>query len=155
MVLQNSAFTSSILPSQVPLFTKLTKAPPKARYDTTTDFFVGFWVLKLVAMKISIFWDITPCCSAKTNRRFGVTHLQGRIICQNRNLHEADSACYTVNAGFLLDFDLEEGGNMFLQNIGLYSPGCMALCHRRQNSSCLVQSAGKQIHIIIGYKCII
>jgi hypothetical protein len=39
-------------------------------------------------MKISIFWDITPCSPLKVNRRFGRTyrlHLQDRSISQVRN----------------------------------------------------------------------
>jgi hypothetical protein len=43
-------------------------------------------------MKISIFWDITPCSPLKVNRRFGGTyrlHLQGPRISQARNQREA------------------------------------------------------------------
>jgi hypothetical protein len=32
-------------------------------------------------------------------------------------------------------FDLEDGSNMFLQNVRRFSSGYMALCPRRQNSS--------------------
>jgi hypothetical protein len=58
-------------------------------------------------LKNIIFWDITPCSPLSFNRRFGETyrlHLQGRII-----------ACW-----FLLNFffDPEDGGDMFLRNVG-------------------------------------
>jgi hypothetical protein len=45
----------------------------------------------VVVMKISTFWDTTPCHPLKANRRFGRTrrlHLQGRRISHVRNLHE-------------------------------------------------------------------
>jgi hypothetical protein len=51
-------------------------------------------VLSAVVMKISIFWDITPCGPLKVSHRFGVTHhlqLQARKISQARNRHEAGS----------------------------------------------------------------
>jgi hypothetical protein len=43
---------------------------------------VEFEVLTAVVMKITVFWDITPCSPLKVNRRFGGTfhlNVQGRI----------------------------------------------------------------------------
>jgi hypothetical protein len=62
-------------------------------------FNVGFAVLRAVLMKIPVFWDITPHNPLKDNRR---------------------SACYLLHASFLIDlfFDPEDGGDMYLRNIG-------------------------------------
>jgi hypothetical protein len=68
---------------------------------------VGFEVLTAVVMKISIFWDITPCTPLKVNRRFGGTnclHLQGRRINQVRNPREAGS----------------KKSNLYLENLSFY-----------------------------------
>jgi hypothetical protein len=85
----------------------------------------GFEVLAAMFMKISIIWDITPCSPLKVNRRFGGTcrlHLQGRRICRARDQREGRwQAELCFHAGFLLSifFDPEDGGDMFLQNVGL------------------------------------
>jgi hypothetical protein len=45
-------------------------------------------------MKISVLWDITPCCLSKVNRRFGGTcrlQFQSKIISQTRNRREVGS----------------------------------------------------------------
>jgi hypothetical protein len=61
---------------------------------------VGFKVLPAVLMKSTIFWDMTPCSPLKVNRRFYT--LLGT----------------SFHAGILLDlFDLEKGGDIFLQNV--------------------------------------
>jgi hypothetical protein len=79
----------------------------------------GFEFFTAVVMKSSIFWDITPRRKLKVNRRFG------------------SSAYYLLHAGFLraLFFDREDGGNMFLGNVSLFSTDYTALYPRRQNSS--------------------
>jgi hypothetical protein len=64
-----------------------------------------------------IFWDITPCSPPKVNRRFGGTYrlyLQGGII--SRALL---ATCF--HSGILLGlfFVPENGGDMFLRNVGL------------------------------------
>jgi hypothetical protein len=41
---------------------------------TIRTLYVGFEVLTAVVMKSTIFWDITPCCPLKVNRRFGGTY---------------------------------------------------------------------------------
>jgi hypothetical protein len=60
-------------------------------------------------MKSYIFWDLTPCIPSKVNCRFGGT-------CR-RNI-QALAICF--HAGFLpgLFFDLQDGGGMFLRNVG-------------------------------------
>jgi hypothetical protein len=70
----------------VVLFIRVFLGPVK--YD------VGFEVLTAADMKLSIFWDITPCSSLKVNRCFGGTyrfHLQGRRIIQAGKQYEKDS----------------------------------------------------------------
>jgi hypothetical protein len=55
------------------------------------DCVVGFEVLTAVAVKSTLFWDVTPCSPLKVSRRFGVTHhfhLQGRRISRARNQRE-------------------------------------------------------------------
>jgi hypothetical protein len=54
--------------------------------------FIGFEALTAVAMKSTIFWDITPCSSLSVNWRFGWTyrlHLQGQKISQAWNQRES------------------------------------------------------------------
>jgi hypothetical protein len=56
--------------------------------------YAGFEALTAVVMKISIFWDITPCSPLKANRQFGRIYrlnLHGRRINQARNQNEAGS----------------------------------------------------------------
>jgi hypothetical protein len=79
-----------------------------------------------VLTAVVIFWDITPCSPLKVNRRFGGTcrlHLQGRIISQARNQQESRSARYLLR----LFFDPEDGGDMFLRNVGWRSTDYTAL----------------------------
>jgi hypothetical protein len=55
---------------------------------------VIFEILTAAVMKISIFWDVTPCRPLKVNRHFVETfrlHLQCRRISQPRDLCEASS----------------------------------------------------------------
>jgi hypothetical protein len=80
------------------------------RADRQCIFFVGFEVLTAVVMKSIIFWDITQCSPLKVNRRFGGTyrlHLQALL-----------ATCFYT--GFLLGlyFDPEDGGDMFVRNVG-------------------------------------
>jgi hypothetical protein len=95
---------------------------------------VGFEVLTAVVMKSSVFWDIMPCSPLKLYRRFGGTcrlHLQRRRICQARSQRVA------IRTNFLLSllFDFEDGGDMFLRNVGTISTEYTALYPRRWFSS--------------------
>jgi hypothetical protein len=74
---------------------------------------VRFEDLTAMVIKSTIFWDITPCSLFKVNRRFGGTYrlnLQGR-----RNKFSKKTSSKQVANDF---FDLEDGGDMFLRNIG-------------------------------------
>jgi hypothetical protein len=85
---------------------------------------VGFEVLAAVVMKSSIFCYITPCNPLKVNRGFGGTyrlHLQGRIIYRPR---------YQRESRRLAEFYSEDGGDMFLRNVGWFSTGFTALYPR-------------------------
>jgi hypothetical protein len=63
---------------------------------------IGFQVLTAVVMRGSIFWDITLCSLLKVDRRVPL-----------------------ASDGFLLDllFNHEDGGDMFLRNVG-YNNAC-------------------------------
>jgi hypothetical protein len=66
-------------------------------------------------MNSTIFWDIMPRSPLKVNRRFGGTyrlHLQRRISRVRNQLENK------WQAEVCLFFDPEDGGNMFLRNVG-------------------------------------
>jgi hypothetical protein len=66
-----------------------------------------------MAVNSSIFWDFTPCILVKVNTHFEGTcghHLQDLRVNQARNQNEA---------GRSLD---EDGGDVFLRNIGVLFP---------------------------------
>jgi hypothetical protein len=84
-------------------------------------------------MKSTIFWDIIPCSPLKVNRRFEEIyrlHLQGQIIRGTKTIvkaggkqeYQAELAIY-----FHAFFDLEDGGDLFLRNVGLLSREYTAL----------------------------
>jgi hypothetical protein len=70
--------------------------------------YVGFEVLTAVIMKSIIFWDMTPCSPLSFNRRFGETY----------RLHLLLVTSYHAGLLFRLFFDPEDGGDMFLRNVG-------------------------------------
>jgi hypothetical protein len=92
--------------------------------------YVGFEVLTAVVMKSYIFWDITSCSPIKVNRRFGGTyrlHLQGRRITKQKTSVKAGGKqspprkdCHLLSSWFpaWLFFYPEDGGDMFLRNVG-------------------------------------
>jgi hypothetical protein len=81
---------------------------------------VGFEVLTAVAVKNSIFWDITLCSLLKDNRRFRGTfrlNLQGRRINQTRNQLETGNQQNVASIIWIkegLFFDPEDGSDMYL-----------------------------------------
>jgi hypothetical protein len=71
-------------------------------------------------MKSTVFWDITPYSPLKVNPHFGGTyrlHLQGPRISREETSVKGGKQSHT---GFLLGlfFVPEDGGDMFLRNIG-------------------------------------
>jgi hypothetical protein len=84
------------------------------------------------SLNSSVFWHITPCSPVKVNGCFGGTHrlhLQGRGVSRARN----QAWCLLHVLFFLgLFVDTEDGGNMFLQNVGWLSPECTALSQKTE-----------------------
>jgi hypothetical protein len=79
-----------------------------------------------VVMKSINFWNMTPCSPLSFNRRFGGTyrlHLQGR---RNR---------FSKPASWTYFFGPEDGGDMFLRNVGWNSTDCTESYSRRWYSS--------------------
>jgi hypothetical protein len=75
-----------------------------------------------ILLKSIIFWDVTSCSPMKVKRNFRGTyrfHLHGRRIIRARNQCVALLAT-CLHADFLLglSFDTEDGGDMFLRNVG-------------------------------------
>jgi hypothetical protein len=70
--------------------------------ETRSVVYIGFEVLTAVVMKSTIFWDITPCSPLSVNQS------------------ESGWQAELFHAGFLLGlfFGPEDGGDMFLRNIG-------------------------------------
>jgi hypothetical protein len=91
-------------------------------------------------MKISIFWDITPCSPFKVNRRFGRTY---HLYFQDRKINT------WFHVGFLLClfFDPEYGGDIFLRNLGWLSTDYTALYPRRQNPSNVILFAALRLQM--------
>jgi hypothetical protein len=61
----------------------------RSNWENDIKIDVGFELVAVVVLKISVFWDIMPFSLLKVYRRFGGTrllHLQGRIS-QGRNQH--------------------------------------------------------------------
>jgi hypothetical protein len=84
---------------------------------------VGFEVFTAVVMKSIIFWDMTPCSPSSSNRRFGGTY----------RLHLA--TCLLAGFCWTYFFDPEDGGDMFLRNVGWNSTDHTASYPSRRYSS--------------------
>jgi hypothetical protein len=63
-------------------------------------------------MRSTIFWDTTPCSPFNANRRFGGTY---RLHFQEEEYAEHENS---AKAGGKQIFDPEDGGNLFLRNVG-------------------------------------
>jgi hypothetical protein len=75
--------------------------------------YAGFEVVAPVVMKITIFWNITPCSPLKVNLCSGAIrclHLQARRRSHARNQRESKWQAEL--------FDPEDGGVVFLRNVG-------------------------------------
>jgi hypothetical protein len=81
-------------------------------------------------MKSTLFWDLMPCSPLKVNRRFGGTWLP---YSDSRNKPARNQSEVRWQAEFLhgLFFDIEDGGDMFLRNVGLLPEDHTALYPRR------------------------
>jgi hypothetical protein len=80
-------------------------------------------------MKNIIFWDMTPCSPSSFNRHFGGTYrlqLQGR-----RNKFSKNQKAKKWPACWTYFFDPEDGGDMFLRNVGWNSTDYTASYPRR------------------------
>jgi hypothetical protein len=86
---------------------------------------IGFEILTAVVIKSVIFWDKTPCSPLKVNRRFGEKY---RLY-----FKAEDSTFHLFFVDFLLGlfFGPEDGGDIFLLNVGLLSTDHMTLYPRR------------------------
>jgi hypothetical protein len=126
----------------------------------------GFEVFTAVVMKSIICWDMTPCSPLSFNRRFGRTgrlHLRGRRnkFGKNQQASRWQAEWYTgFTAGglfclppacllvfcWIYFFDREDGGDMFLRNLGWNSTDYKASYPRRWYSSAhgLVEAAGAE-----------
>jgi hypothetical protein len=86
-------------------------------------------------MKSYFFWNKTPCSPLEINRNFGGTSSMPNKPGKKREASK--QSLMLVHAGFLLGlfFDHEDGGAMFVRNVGLFSTDYTALYPRRENSS--------------------
>jgi hypothetical protein len=104
----------------------------------------GDWVLFVTIQEIKsiIFWDTAPCSRLGVSRRFGGTC---RLLLQGRNNTFGKktskkagaklSTCLLASLLLGLFFDSEDGGDMFLRNVGWHSTDYTALYPKRWHSS--------------------
>jgi hypothetical protein len=79
------------------------------------------------SLKSIIFWDVTPCNLLICNRRFGGTY---RLHLQGRREFQQEPACKQVVLAEIF-FDPEDGGDMFIRNVGCISTDYTAPHPRR------------------------
>jgi hypothetical protein len=92
---------------------------------------IGFEVITAALAKNSIYCDITPCSLLTISRPFGGTcglHLKCRRISRARN--QGESRWQAVSCLDLF-FHSEDGGDMFLRNVGSLSTDYTAVYSRR------------------------
>jgi hypothetical protein len=73
-------------------------------------------------MEGTVFWYMTPCISMKVNRRFGAIY-RLHFLCL--------PPAFTLVSCSAFFFDAEDGGDMFLRNVGCLSTDYTALYRRR------------------------
>jgi hypothetical protein len=128
------------------------------RTITCSDFMCHAYTSGDFYHKSSVFWDISPCRSSKVNRRFGGTcclHEAGSKLRKSRDIQKTGgnflllfpigSPCVSEPMGadelsrsslvFHLLFNHEDGGDMFLRNVGWLSKDYTTLYPKRYNSS--------------------
>jgi hypothetical protein len=93
-------------------------------------------------MKSIIFWDMTLCSPLSVNRRFGGTyrlHLQVWRVSQATIRQVVGgkllAACLLAGFCWTYFFDPEDGGHIFLRNVGWHSTDYTASYSRRWYSS--------------------
>jgi hypothetical protein len=74
---------------------------------------------KVLPLKISIFWDITPCTPFEIQQPF------------RRNKQSLLATCFQTDFLLGLFFILEDGGDIFLRNVDWVSTDYTALYPRR------------------------
>jgi hypothetical protein len=75
----------------------------------------------VVVIKSFVFWDTMPCSLFESQLMFQRNTLHPSSESMNKPSKKPGSrACYLLHADFLLGLflDPQDGGNMFLQNIG-------------------------------------
>jgi hypothetical protein len=78
-------------------------------YKTLILLLAGFEVLAAVVMKISVFWDMTPCCPLKVNRCYGWIYrrrVQSWGVSQTRNQYKTGSKTITWCAKVITQYFL-------------------------------------------------
>jgi hypothetical protein len=89
---------------------------------------------KLINIKSTIFWDITPCSALKVNRRFGGTcrlHFQGRRIGRVRNQRGSKWQASTLKMGLICPTETSAD---FQRTTRRYIPGDNTLHNHRCES---------------------
>jgi hypothetical protein len=83
-------------------------------------------------MNITVFWDVTPCSPLSVNRRFGGTY---RLHLQDRKNKLSKHSAFKLVSCWTYFFDPEDGGDIFLRNIGWHWTDYTASYPRRWYSS--------------------
>jgi hypothetical protein len=105
-------------------------------YFSTTILCIGFKAFAAVVMKSSIFWDMTSCIPFKVDRYFGGIcrlSIQGWRVIQAIYQHEVGSKPASCWFPVWLNFNPEDGGDIFPGNIDWLSTYYTALYSRRYN----------------------